>query len=350
MKQYNHQFGEGTAVVLRLATKWANSGRCVIADSAFASVKCLVAVTSHLGLFFGGMVKTAHTHFPKAYLQQWFLGEDAAHQADPELHPRGAWITLQSTFRNCKPDSRDETNYPIYAVGWADKKLKTVVANFGTSNRDAKDSERTRSKKIVDPDTGLHETIDFIKRIKRPDFIKQFFAAFPAIDVADHYRQGVLELERSWNTRRWWIRLFTTILGVIFCNTFFAWRLTSPNEIFLDFLGKLAYELVNNPYVPSGPLLRRRDDDVEDSDAQQQIHQIFPLHSLTQYQQLGSPQSDNPNARARRKCRCCAAKEGVQRPCSFYCRTCSRPAEGYIYSVCGPSTGRDCIHEHVKLL
>ena len=41
-KQWTEEFGEGTAIVLRLCQPWAGSGRIVIADSAFSSVKTLI--------------------------------------------------------------------------------------------------------------------------------------------------------------------------------------------------------------------------------------------------------------------------------------------------------------------
>ncbi|KAF4138211.1 Transposase IS4 [Phytophthora infestans] len=51
-KAYNVEFGEGTAVVLRLAQPYAGSGRTVVTDSAFASVKTLVQLNSMMGLYF----------------------------------------------------------------------------------------------------------------------------------------------------------------------------------------------------------------------------------------------------------------------------------------------------------
>ena len=61
-KKYAAEFGHGTAVTLRLSQPWHRSGRAVVADSAFASVKTAVQMLKN-GTHFIGMVKTAHSVF-----------------------------------------------------------------------------------------------------------------------------------------------------------------------------------------------------------------------------------------------------------------------------------------------
>ena len=61
-RKYYREFGAGTSILLRLAKPWEGSGRVVVADSAFTSVKSAVELKNRLGLFFLGMVKTAHRH------------------------------------------------------------------------------------------------------------------------------------------------------------------------------------------------------------------------------------------------------------------------------------------------
>ena len=249
-------YGEGTAVLLRLCQPWSGTGRCVVSDSAFASVKQTILTKAILGLYSAGMVKTAHSHYPKDYFRVWFATEDAAHKANPQAVPRGRWRTLISSFRN-PVNLNDQTLYPIYAIGWADKKLKTIVSNFGTDLQSLTDSVRRRTKKIVDPGSGEFITINYTKNVIRPVMIEQFFSAFPAIDVNDHLRQGILELERQWLTQSWWVRIFTTMLGVSIVGSFLAssseyvdnaqlfGQINMPD--FLDFAGQLAHAMIFNP-------------------------------------------------------------------------------------------------------
>ena len=47
---------------------WFGSGRCVILDFGFASLKCFKGMAEH-GMFMIGNVKTAHSGFPKIWLK-----------------------------------------------------------------------------------------------------------------------------------------------------------------------------------------------------------------------------------------------------------------------------------------
>lgn len=55
-------------VGLRLCKALEGSGRLIVTDSEFASVKVCVTLKTHLGLYFHGIVKTDHKKFPKKYL------------------------------------------------------------------------------------------------------------------------------------------------------------------------------------------------------------------------------------------------------------------------------------------
>jgi hypothetical protein len=67
-REWAAEHGAGTSLLLRLTKGIQTSGRIVVADSAFASVKSAVALKEK-GLHFMGLVKTAHRECPKAYLQ-----------------------------------------------------------------------------------------------------------------------------------------------------------------------------------------------------------------------------------------------------------------------------------------
>lgn len=53
---------------------------------------------------------------------------------------------------------------------------------------------------------------------------EDMYENFSAIDVHDHYRRGILQLEHHWRTTKWWHRLLTTVLGVIFTHYYFVYR------------------------------------------------------------------------------------------------------------------------------
>ena len=119
-REYHAQYGSGTSLLLRLAKPWRGSGRVILADSAFASVKSAVALRKELGLYFLGLVKTAHRHFPKKYLQK------------VPMEARGDHVVCIAT--------KDDVN--LRAVGWNDGRKdpktkevirKKIVGSCGTT-------------------------------------------------------------------------------------------------------------------------------------------------------------------------------------------------------------------------
>ena len=83
-----------------------------------------------------GMVKTAHKEYPLAYLKSWALGHES------EKEPvRGEFCLLEAEVEN---------GLPFYALGWADRKLKTIISNVGTTNPGTPSKRRRYKKEMVD--------------------------------------------------------------------------------------------------------------------------------------------------------------------------------------------------------
>ena len=72
-KKYTDKWQATTACTLRLAEYWNQSGRLVLGDSWFASVKTMHALNTILGLFFIGEVKNIHSGFPRkrSFVHNW---------------------------------------------------------------------------------------------------------------------------------------------------------------------------------------------------------------------------------------------------------------------------------------
>ena len=68
-KKYVGEYGATTATVLRLTQAYHGSGRIIVGDSWFGSVKTAVAL-SKVGLYCNMMVKTAHKNFPRDLLNE----------------------------------------------------------------------------------------------------------------------------------------------------------------------------------------------------------------------------------------------------------------------------------------
>jgi hypothetical protein len=261
LKSYFNEFGSSTAITLRLVQNWFHTNRIVIGDSAFASLKTLNALHNNVGgLFFMGMVKTAHTGYPLHYLKEW--DETIDKRAN-----RGAHKILQTTISNNSND-----NHNIYALGWADKKLKTIISNVGTT-LPATPIQRIRSKNV----NGITE--HFIKEIQCPMMINQFFSCFSAIDIHDHFRQGTLALHEHWKTMKWWHRVFSTILGIIVTDSYLLYKYeykefyngdTTNLVEFVDYIDQLAIEIIQNEFdaPPAGGIRRPLQDITNNSENQ----------------------------------------------------------------------------------
>lgn len=227
-----------TACTLRLTRSYHNTGRIVIGDAWFASVATMTALHEH-GLYFTGIVKTAHKNFPTAAITQWASGADSEGGVQPT---RGAHKVLTSKY-TCRGQEFD-----MMAIGWKDTKTKQIISNTGNT-KSGHIVTRLRHLKI-DDSAGSPKTVRRFLSYPQPSVVKDMFQAFPTIDIHDHLRQGVLKMEASWKTHSWEHRFVATMLGIIFTNTYLAYRYdrsTAGLETvdLRTFLEELAFDLIN---------------------------------------------------------------------------------------------------------
>ena len=318
LKEYNN-LGAGIGTCLRLTKPWHGTNRVLTGDSWFACFMAAFHLWNH-GLFFIGIVKTASKYFPKTFLTRWCAENNARAN-------RGRYKLLET-----KKEGVD-----IYALGWSDKKDKQIVFTTGTT-LPAEPSVRKRHKRVEV--NGRFVSEPYYKIIPRPMVVKELFDAFSVIDVDDHYRQGSLELERTWIVRDWVLRIFMTILGIIIVNAFYAFLYISGKEpTFNEFLGRLSYQLIHNkfltqelrelrPRAPGVGIDQDRDEGLGEP------HRAALLSTLEMYSHvLGT------NKRAARKCKTCKART------AWYCVQCSQPPD-YLICYCNGNTDRNCFHIH----
>ena len=77
--------GGGLGHVLRLVDHWKGTGRGVLGDSAFASVKACKS-TNYYGLHFEGVIKTAYAGYPKKFIEAWYKDGESRHQTGKTMH------------------------------------------------------------------------------------------------------------------------------------------------------------------------------------------------------------------------------------------------------------------------
>ena len=238
-KEFHESLGETCAVGLRLVKNWFGSGRTVISDSWFSSVKLLKEL-SERGLYFMGLVKQNYALFPKNHLTAWGAGK-----LNGEAPTRGDSILFSSQV-----DDKSK----MYALGYMSHKAKFILANRGTT-LPAPDVVLTRHK--IKQEDGLCKLDKRQYSIKVPQMVHMFFDHFNAVDSHNQLRQGSLALERNWLTRTWWHRVFATILGITVVDAYKAYKYEFPRfaamfeepVTFLQFVDELAYSLIFNPFL-----------------------------------------------------------------------------------------------------
>jgi hypothetical protein len=71
-KKYAKDMSHGAAITLRLCEIAGITGsrRTLYGDSFFASLDTSLQLSAH-GLYFSGIIKTAHAGYPKMFLKDW---------------------------------------------------------------------------------------------------------------------------------------------------------------------------------------------------------------------------------------------------------------------------------------
>ena len=327
-RQYTARYGAGTALLLRLATNYRGTGRIVVADSAFASVKSACALKNTLGLYFLGLVKTAHRMFPKKYLQT------------VEIPERGGHVVLTTKVRGVG----------LRAVTWNDGKKdkktgdiirKNFVASCGVTLPGVGHRKR---RWTVDDDGHAHL---FFKTIPRPQLVEDYFEGAQKIDVHNHHRQGRagIALERR-PTKNWNTRFFRSFLGVVEVDSFLAYRHFCPGKggvPHTEFLRVLTQTLLDNKIgcAPDAPVLRAR---TIDDPERCKVHSLKLLRNAKYYiaKTAAAAAIGKKSPQCVLKCRVCG------RNSSMFCLPCTRDTSKcrMIHALCGPKTGRDCFDRH----
>lgn len=192
-KEHRQDFGAGTSVLLRLVEKAqiAHTGRTIVADSAFASVRAAVAL-HNVGLGFIGLVKTATKGFPTKALRQGTLSD-------------GGSVSYRSKVADCE----------LLGVAWQNIKRKTFVSTVASA-RPCKIFTRKRLRQNENGDYVLKTT-----DISQPECINRYFASSNKVDVHNQLRASInLESKRTWRPK---LRQFATILSMCVVDAYLAY-------------------------------------------------------------------------------------------------------------------------------
>lgn len=237
-KKFTDKEQSHTAQTLRLVEPWFNTHRIIVGDSAFGSLSTTCALLA-VGLNCIMMVKQCKSKYPIDHFSKL---DDAKNKRSED--DRGAHSIALTMVQIAG------VIWPVYALAWHDWKMKTVIANIGSS---LPGNDHVKKRSRIDEN---NETVHYEKRVKRPKMIEDMFSVFSIIDVHDHLRQGSLAFHSSWHTHSWWVRLFSSVYGIIIVNSYYMYLhymtknnpLDTPNT-FIQYSDILATQMINNNYL-----------------------------------------------------------------------------------------------------
>lgn len=227
-KFWSKEVGATAATTMRLTEPWFGSRRVVAGDSWFASVNTAQLLEEN-GLYFVGDVKTGTSRFvPNADYSEATPAEN------------GAWATFTTDLK-----LRTDKIIPIYCVTHRrGESIHAFVSSCGTTLP----GNAVMAYFEDDEERVQTEVSDFELSRKCPRILNDFTLAQPSIDSHNRYRQHILAMEKRLVTNNWSFRFFTTLLGMVVVNAFFAHRYFN-NELaeFKVEVDKLALALMTNP-------------------------------------------------------------------------------------------------------
>lgn len=288
-KEHVKELGATTATCLRLTESLKGSGRVVIADSWFGSVKSAVQLMNQNGLYSILLVKTAHKLYPRQLLSRTNL-------------TRGKWVSATNEIDGVE----------LQAVKFLDLQEKQFIS--------------TSSCSIPGPPRNTKHC----GKVARPLVAFQYLESAAGIDIHNHVRTGSLGLEDVWHTKNPIHRQFAGILGFLFTNAYLAYNYFRKTSIkHVDFKIKLANLMVT--FDPESAVMTRPKEVLATEDQLQISHGVVKL--------------SEKGVRRQKPCFFCQHGRGIPKKVltSYYCFEC-----GIDKPLCPPTSSRKCFELHIS--
>jgi hypothetical protein len=207
----------------------ADPNEVFFGDSWFSSVETVCQLWNRFKCRYGGILKTNHSRFPKAWIERTM-----------KEWPAGSHIVLEGRA------TREGVG--IIAVGYKYNSRKSLCF-------------------ICHRDTGSTECTDFYeakwkdangntdsRRVPRPDVMGRYFRVCNRVDMHNHARQSLLALEKHWVSMTGYFRIITTIVGICITDAWKAYRYHLNRQHrhkemeMKDFASALAHDMLHNNF------------------------------------------------------------------------------------------------------
>jgi hypothetical protein len=300
--------GKSTGCTLRLVKPWWNTGRIVLGDSWFGSLKTAIALLTK-GLFCILNIKTGHAYFPKTILAANISKENRE-------HCRMATVTLKTPVA-----SLGESKFEVMAAAQREKNPLLTVATCETMQPG---KDRVLTTFAVGADGVSEKTKISFPTTKIHGMYRTYFNG---IDLHNRVRQQFMHFTTIWGTHCWANRVLGEIWGMTLTNTFFHAQSQYTTYADIDpqsFKEQIAYQMMFNPFVVAETAARPRS-----------ILKASGNHVMDNL----PPRANNPKKLSDTACRYC------EHNTSHFCRTCS--GETFYIGVCDSGI-RGCWAKHCQ--
>ncbi len=322
---YNH----GCNVLHELVEPWANTGRCVVGDSYFASVQAALRLFT-IGLRFIGVIKTATTGYPMTYLGRVLLPEGKG--------DRHGVVTVD-----------EATGCQLLAFVWCDRDRRYFISTC-SSLANGTTIERTRWRQIdtspnADPERKLIE-------VPQPKCCESYYSACSNIDRHNRSRQSNLMIEKKVRVTVFDKRINTSLFGMMAVDAWFLFsgirrgdRIQYANE--RVFYECLIEQLIDNKLDAAQASTRgsknKRRSDAEALLNEHQFPDSIPSHlQLISVTPTKRYKKGKTNHRLQGRCLVC------NKPATTVCRLCQRddPLGKTQFWICDKA-GKRCMGKHI---
>jgi hypothetical protein len=340
------------AVTLRTVDNWAGTGRVCVADAAFGSlITCLELLKR--GLYFIGIVKGCTKGYPIVYAQNFLASNPVKNE----------YKVITTTVQD-----GTGTNRTIMSVLLCLRHglIRQIISSYSSSLL-GNEKRIARSIRKQNEHEGMWFNEREIETVRRPKVFDEGMQHFGAVDYNDRFRQGYLNWEQAWSTKKIWKRMFTTVLGVIATNAYFAYRLethsaaTTDDERddklkFFGFLNRVAQQLITNKFDHDEPIasgLRSRSSPPAVSPGLRvpTLMALNDVPSIRNRFDATSEQGRKAHQKYQRYCATCTLPNKTGRAsrvkASYFCSVCSDPSLNKFVCFCGPRVKRTCWMDHL---
>lgn len=130
--------------------------------------------------------------------------------------------------------------------------MSTIISSVGNTEPSEIIGKKKRSIYAINNEGKFEALPNSSNEEYLPSMVSEYYKHSHQVDLHNQLRQGVLNIERKWSTKRWYMRIFSTILGIHLVDAYYAYSYETKNYPgIINFVKDLSLSLCPiRPIVP----------------------------------------------------------------------------------------------------